>query len=71
MDSLEEIADLNDDIDLGNIEELTEKQAAKQAGKKNEKRVKPHIIRRNVEDYLAQRALERRLRDVFDYEYDY
>ncbi|MEZ5479387.1 MAG: hypothetical protein R3E95_18460 [Thiolinea sp.] len=27
---------------------------------------KPHIIRRNLEDYLEQRALEKRLKDVFD-----
>lgn len=30
------------------------------------KRIKPHIIRRNVEDYLERKALERRLKDVFD-----
>ena len=30
------------------------------------KKVKPHIIRRNVEDYLERKALERRLKDVFD-----
>ena len=27
---------------------------------------KPHVIRRNIEDYLEQKALERRLQDVFD-----
>lgn len=27
---------------------------------------KPHIIRRNIEDYLAERALKKRLTDVFD-----
>lgn len=27
---------------------------------------KSHIIRRNIEDYLAQRALEKRLKEVFD-----
>lgn len=31
-----------------------------------DKKVKPHIIRRNVEDYLEKRALEERLRDVFE-----
>lgn len=30
------------------------------------KKVKPHVIRRNVEDYLERKALERRLKDVFD-----
>ncbi len=30
---------------------------------------KAHIIRRNVEDYLEQKALERRLTEVFDEDY--
>ena len=29
-------------------------------------KIKPHIIRRNIEDYLEQKALEKRLQDVFD-----
>jgi len=29
-------------------------------------KVKPHILRRNIEDYLEQKALEKRLKDVFD-----
>lgn len=31
---------------------------------------KPTVIRRNLEEYMEQKALERRLRDVFD-DYDY
>lgn len=27
---------------------------------------KPHVIRRNIEDYLADRALKKRLTDIFD-----
>ena len=54
-------------IDL-DITEL-EKVESEEAKKKKEKRIKPHIIRRNVEDYLEQRALERSLRDVFDSDY--
>lgn len=27
---------------------------------------KPHVIRRNIEDYLADRALKKRLADIFD-----
>lgn len=27
---------------------------------------KPHIIRRNIEDYLAERALKKRLTDILD-----
>jgi hypothetical protein len=30
------------------------------------KKVKPHIIRRNVEDYLERKALQKRLKDVFE-----
>lgn len=30
------------------------------------KKAKPHVVRRNVEDYLEKKALERRLKDVFD-----
>ena len=58
---LEEIIDLN-------ITEI-EKIESEEGKKKKEKRVKPHIIRRNVEDYLERRALERSLRDVFDSDY--
>ncbi|SEA95257.1 hypothetical protein SAMN05660964_02921 [Thiothrix caldifontis] len=30
------------------------------------KKIKPHIVRRNLEDYLERKALERRLKDVFE-----
>jgi len=33
---------------------------------KSEKKIKAHVIRRNVEDYLERRALEQSLKDVFD-----
>lgn len=32
----------------------------------NNKKTKPHIVRRNIEDYLEKQALQRRLKDVFD-----
>ncbi|MCF6189587.1 MAG: hypothetical protein L3J51_03840 [Cocleimonas sp.] len=35
----------------------------------SEKKVKAHVIRRNVEDYLERKALERSLKEVFDDEY--
>ena len=35
----------------------------------DDKKVKAHVIRRNVEDYLERKALERSLKDVFDDEY--
>lgn len=37
--------------------------------KKSGKKVKAHVIRRNVEDYLEKKALERRLKDVFEDDY--
>lgn len=60
-DTLEDMIGLDID-ELAKIEEEEEE-------KKKEKRMKPHIIRRNVEDYLEQKALERSLRDVFDSDY--
>lgn len=32
----------------------------------NDSATKPHVIRRNIEDYLEKRKLERRLQDIFD-----
>jgi len=34
-----------------------------------EKKIKAHVIRRNVEDYLERKALERSLKEVFDDDY--
>lgn len=33
---------------------------------KTDQEKKPHIIRRNIEDHLAERALKKRLTDIFD-----
>jgi len=35
----------------------------------SDEKVKAHIIRRNVEDYLERKALERSLKEVFDDDY--
>lgn len=40
----------------------------KQEDQKEEK-LKPHVLRRNIEDYLERKALERKLLDVFDDDY--
>lgn len=32
----------------------------------NNKKIKPHVVRRNIEDYLEKQALQKRLKDVFD-----
>lgn len=54
----------NNEFELDRDEELfaLEKATAPTENKK----VKPHVIRRNVEDYLERKALERRLKDVFE-----
>lgn len=33
------------------------------------KKIKAHVVRRNVEDYLERKALERSLKEVFDDDY--
>ena len=38
-------------------------------GSKSPKKIKAHVIRRNVEDYLERKALERSLKEVFDDDY--
>lgn len=45
---------------------IIEKVTTSSSSADHQKRTKPHIIRRNVEDYLERKALERRLKDVFD-----
>ena len=67
-DSDDETLDDFVDLDIKTADEESEKDQ-KEAQKKKEKQMKPHIIRRNVEEYLEQKALERRLRDVFDIDY--
>ena len=34
--------------------------------KKGEAKVKPHVLRRNIEDYLERKALEKKLTDLYD-----
>lgn len=34
-----------------------------------DEKIKAHVIRRNVEDYLERKALERSLKEVFDDDY--
>lgn len=36
---------------------------------KDKNKPKPHELRRNIEDYLERKALERKLMDVFDDDY--
>ena len=41
----------------------------KEITENSEKKVKAHVVRRNVEDYLERKALERSLKEVFEDEY--
>ncbi|PWQ98745.1 PA3496 family putative envelope integrity protein [Leucothrix arctica] len=34
-----------------------------------EQKIKPHMLRRNIEDYQERKALERKLLDLFDDDY--
>jgi hypothetical protein len=34
-----------------------------------EEKTKPHVLRRNIEDYKERKALERKLLDLFDDDY--
>jgi hypothetical protein len=54
-------------IDLDETEVIEEEQTFTR--KPGSKKIKPHILRRNIEEYLEQKALERRLTDVFDDEF--
>lgn len=41
----------------------------KETEEDEKKKVKAHVIRRNVEDYLERKALERSLKEVFEDDY--
>jgi hypothetical protein len=53
---------------LDEIFSAREGDTVKSAAQKDKKEEKPkaHTLRRNVEDYLERKALERKLLDVFD-----
>jgi len=54
---------LNPEMDgkevIPNLEEVNKES-------KEGKKEKAHVVRRNIEDYLEQKALERSLKEVFD-----
>ena len=60
---------LNPELDgkevIPNIEEVNKESKDVKDGKKE----KAHVVRRNIEDYLEQKALERSLKEVFDDDY--
>ena len=51
--------------DLENIPNLSDIEDSMDEKKK----VKAHVVRRNVEDYLERKALERSLKEVFEDDY--
>ena len=51
--------------DLENIPNLSDIENSMDEKKK----VKAHVVRRNVEDYLERKALERSLKEVFEDDY--
>ena len=53
-------------LDNNNNDHLIPNEQQRSESNDTENTTKPHIVRRNIEDYLERRALERRLRDVFD-----
>ena len=54
--------ELDDKEVIPNLEEVSDDD-------KSDKKTKAHIVRRNVEDYLERKALERSLKEVFDDDY--
>ncbi len=61
--------DLALDSAISSAEEVNEDNLSDEsthASSKTEKKIKAHIVRRNVEDYLERKALERSLKEVFD-----
>ena len=52
-----------DDVEvIPNLEEIKDDE-------KSENKIKAHVLRRNIEDYLERKALERSLKEVFDDDY--
>ena len=52
-----------DDVEvIPNLEEINDDE-------KSENKIKAHVVRRNIEDYLERKALERSLKEVFDDDY--
>ena len=54
---------LDDKEVIPNLEDVDKNQS------KQDKKIKAHVVRRNVEDYLERKALERSLKEVFDDDY--
>ena len=56
----------NDQTLNPDLQEAEKIPSMKELDKEAQKKVKAHVVRRNVEDYLERKALERTLKDVFD-----
>lgn len=53
----------------GNDEKIPNLTDIEASSDESNKKIKAHVIRRNVEDYLERKALERSLKEVFDDDY--
>jgi len=52
--------------ELDDVEVIPNLDDVSQQDEKKETKRKAHVVRRNVEDYLERKALERDLQDVYD-----
>jgi len=52
--------------ELDDVEVIPNLDDVSQQDEKKEIKRKAHVVRRNVEDYLERKALERDLQDVYD-----
>jgi len=55
--------------EMEDAEKIPNLEDVNKADSKADQKVKAHIVRRNVEDYLERKALERSLKEVFDDDY--
>lgn len=53
-------------LNNNNKDTLIEEDKLSTEANQQDSAIKPHIIRRNIEDYLEQKKLKRRLKDIFD-----
>jgi len=52
--------------ELDDVEIIPNLDEVENSDTKEDQKIKAHVVRRNVEDYLERKALERSLKDVFD-----
>ena len=63
-DHIQSSSELESELELALDSAIASEEEALE--KKSDKKIKAHVVRRNVEDYLERKALEKSLKDVFD-----